>query len=181
MKMRFFTPELYIRFNSPDDEVADRANEEWEHAISRYQKHLNGIREQLPSPVRSLSELCLHDGEVLNFEKEVLVPSAFGALTSGGQAWAVLALLGLRLEETVWTLLYFLGDRVREYPPDPDWPFSKEQRHWLYDEIDLAPNRPHLFVHRVLFTDCSVVEIPFVSVVTTNMPLHKAGIRESVG
>ena len=28
--MRFFTPDLYVRFNSTDDAVADRANEEWD-------------------------------------------------------------------------------------------------------------------------------------------------------
>jgi len=31
--MRFFTPELFIRFNSPDDMEADRADADWEAAI----------------------------------------------------------------------------------------------------------------------------------------------------
>jgi len=30
--MKFFTPELFVRFNSADD-VGDRADEEWEAAI----------------------------------------------------------------------------------------------------------------------------------------------------
>ena len=31
--MKFFTPELYLRFNSPDDQVADRADVDGEAAI----------------------------------------------------------------------------------------------------------------------------------------------------
>src|SRR5439155_1551888 len=42
--MRFFTPELYVQFNSPDDEVADRANEAWETALQSYQNHLTALR-----------------------------------------------------------------------------------------------------------------------------------------
>ena len=31
--MKFFTPELYLRSNSPDDVVADQADQAWEEAI----------------------------------------------------------------------------------------------------------------------------------------------------
>jgi len=34
--MRFFTPELYVKFNSPDDVEANRADEDWEAAIREY-------------------------------------------------------------------------------------------------------------------------------------------------
>jgi len=34
--MQFFTPELYLRFNSRDDAVAMAAEAEWEKAITSY-------------------------------------------------------------------------------------------------------------------------------------------------
>lgn len=179
--MRFFTPELYVRFNSSDDSIADRANDEWEDALRRYQEHLNKIWDRLPSHVRSVSELCLHDAEVLAFQKEIQVPAALLDTTRSGPAWSVMAMLGLKQGDAIWTLLYFLADRVREYPAPADWPFSKQKKHWLYDEIDLAPGFAHVFLHRVLYSDGSVVEIPFGSVIATSMPLHDSAVRESVG
>ena len=72
--MRFFTPELYVRFNSSDEDQANAADAAWEAALQGYQKHLDGIRERLPSQVRKLSALNLHDAEVLAFE-EVAEPA----------------------------------------------------------------------------------------------------------
>ena len=69
--MRFFTPELYVQFNSSNDEEADRGQEAWEAAIQAYGRHLDGIRAKMPSQVRTVSELCLHDAEVLAFEQDV--------------------------------------------------------------------------------------------------------------
>jgi hypothetical protein len=71
MTMRFFTPDLYVRFNSSDEKEADRANEAWEAALSGYRKHLDGIRDCMPSQVRNLSELNLHDAEVLACDQAV--------------------------------------------------------------------------------------------------------------
>jgi len=51
----------------------------------------------------------------------------------------------------------------------------------LYDEVDLSPGLPYVFLHRVLFSDGSVIEIPFGSVIATSMPLHEPVVRESVG
>ena len=57
--MKFFTPELFIRFNSTDDEKADRADEDWEAAIGAYRHHLDCLREQMPSQVNKLAaSLC---------------------------------------------------------------------------------------------------------------------------
>ena len=55
--MKFFTPELFIKFNSPDDVVADRADEDWEAAIREYRSHLEGLRDQMPSQVKELAGL----------------------------------------------------------------------------------------------------------------------------
>jgi hypothetical protein len=63
--MRYFTRKLYQEFNSPDDEIADRADEEWEEAIRKYHKHLESILGWMPANVIKLSQLNLHDAEVL--------------------------------------------------------------------------------------------------------------------
>jgi uncharacterized protein HemX len=63
--MRFLTPDLYVRFNSSDDEVADQANQAWEEASARYRKHLESVEDSMPSHVRKLSQLNLHDAELM--------------------------------------------------------------------------------------------------------------------
>src|SRR5438874_13783984 len=54
--MRFFTPELYLKFNSSNDGEADQADEAWEAAIRAYRHHLKGVRDKMPSQVVRLSE-----------------------------------------------------------------------------------------------------------------------------
>jgi hypothetical protein len=50
-RMLFFTPELYLRYNSQDDKLALAADAEWEAAIVRYHQHLDTVLERMPSPV----------------------------------------------------------------------------------------------------------------------------------
>ena len=57
--MLFFTPELYLRFNSRDDKIALAADAEWEAAIVRYHEHLASLHEKMPSHVDELSRLRL--------------------------------------------------------------------------------------------------------------------------
>ena len=164
--MRFFTPELYVRFNSSNDEEADRADEAWETAIQQYHRHLNDIWDRLPSPVRKLTELCLHDSELLvcGLEMEPFPPSPAEPFFAVPR-WSAVAVLSLQHDERITTLFYNLWDRVREFPPSKDWEFSKERKYWMYDEVDMVGNQRGLFVHRVLFSNGSVMEIPFVTVI----------------
>ena len=71
--MRFFTRELYLRFNSPDDANADRADAEWEEAVSAYHTHLSRFSETMNDRVRKFAEeLCLHDTELLALQEDVV-------------------------------------------------------------------------------------------------------------
>ena len=163
--MRFFTPELYMRFNSSNDEEADRANQAWEEAIQEYQRHLNDIWNKLPSPARKLTQVCLHDADILACQQDIepLSPFPFEAFFPAPHWW-VSAVLSLKSGDQIVTLIYGLWDRLREYPSLPDWPFSKERKQWLYDEVDAVDDHKGMLVHRVLFSDGSILEIPFVSV-----------------
>ncbi len=169
--MRFFAPELYMQFNSSDDEVADRANEAWEKALQEYQRHLETIRHLMPPQVRKITELCLHDAEVLGFEQEMQSAFPFPEPFWPGPLWSAAAILSLMQDRTVRTLIYMLWDRVREHQAKEDWPFSKARKHWLYDEVDVETDHRGLFLHRILFSDGSVVEIPFVTAMTSSVAL----------
>lgn len=175
--MRFFSPELYMRFNSADEEEANRAEEAWETAIQDYHKHLGTLRERMPSQVRKLAELCLHDAELLSCSQEVEPILTTMDLFFPCPRWSAVAVLSLKHDKQVTLLIYILWDRLREFPPIPDWRFSKARKHWLYDEVDTAGQesdlgRPlGLFLHRILFSDGSILEVPFASVLIHRFPL----------
>jgi len=52
--LKFFTRELYVRFNSSDPKIADQANDEWEAAIAEYRSHLRRLKKTLPEGAREL-------------------------------------------------------------------------------------------------------------------------------
>jgi hypothetical protein len=168
--LKFFTPELFIPFNSPDDEVADRADEAWEAAIREYRGHLDGLRDQMPAQVKKLASLCLHDAEVLAFEQPI---EPFFPVPSGHfPLWSGFAILSVKQGDEVVSLIYSLWDRIRRHPSEKPWPFSRQRTHWLYDEVDIVPSRPGLFLHRVLLSDGTVMEIPFASALIHIIPLR---------
>ena len=176
--MRFFTPELYIRFNSQEEGEADRADEDWESALGKYRKHLDGIRTRMPSQVRELSELCLHDGVWLS-SVPMSVPSPAHADSDDRlPAWSVMAVLSVMHEGKIVSLVYQLWDKLVEHAQHRDWRFSPERIHWLYDEVDLAPNSKTQFVHRILLSNGKVVEVPFQSVFLHVIPLSTIGEAE---
>jgi len=169
--MRFFTPELYIQFNSSDDEVADLANDAWENAVQKYQRHLENIRPRMPPQVRKVADLCLHDYEVLGFQQEFQSASPLPEPFWPAPFWSAVAIMFLKREQTLRFLIYVLWDRVREHEAKKDWPFAAERKHWLYDEVDIEADQRGLFLHRVLFSDGMVVEIPFATAITTSLTL----------
>ncbi len=170
--MKFFTPELFIKFNSPDDEVADRADENWEAAIRGYRTHLEGLRDQIPSQVKELAGLSLHDAELLACELPIEPLLALSDIQPF-PLWFGFAILSVKQGDEIFSLFYILWDRVRRYQPMDSWPFSKLRAHWLYDEVDVDPIGRGMFLHRVLLSDGTVVEIPFVSVLIHNFPLQE--------
>jgi hypothetical protein len=168
--MKFFKPELFIKFNSADDDEADRADEDWEAAIRAYREHLDRLRDQLPSQVKKLASLCLHDAELLACEQPV---EPFFPLSSFEPFpfWYGFAILSIRKGDEIVSLIYALWDRVSEHPSGEEWTFSKQRTHWLYDEVDVAPGRHGMFLHRVLLSDGTIMEIPFLSVLIHSFPL----------
>jgi hypothetical protein len=145
--MQYFTPELYLRFNSSDDAIADQAQLDWENATTAYQIRLDSFRDALPPAVRQLSELNLHDANLLKHE----------IASEGGRPSQ--AFLLLQQQKQITALLYLLSDAPGQTPARLDWPFSPRPLHWLYDEIDFQQG---VFIQRILLSDGQVLTIPFV-------------------
>lgn len=176
-KMLFFTPQLYQRFNSQDEAEALAADAEWETAIARYDAHLQGFSAKMSSQVAELSRLSLHDAEILvrreeqhpvdslRFADDYPFPPPFWPNWYG--AYAVAA----KLDNEVVMLFYFLLDHVREQPAPQDWPFSKRQEHWLYDELHWQGSSRWRFTHLILLSTGIVLSIPFSTVSITRIPL----------
>jgi hypothetical protein len=161
--MKFFKPELYIRYNSPDDAEADRADEEWEKAIGNYKIHLSKWSNFMNGSVKELAKkLCLHDAEVLSIQENLPDPSYPPLFYPFPVATIFLTDNGNNTN-----LVYFLWDEIGESCPKGEWPFSKLRTHWLYDEIDVEQLGHYLprYWHRILLSDGRVVSIPFFDVI----------------
>jgi hypothetical protein len=146
--MKYFTPELYLRFNSPDLDVAEKAHEDWDEAIRRYRDHLIDVAPQLTKTTQELSQsLCLHDAEYRGIEWTFL-PDGDGRL----------ATIFLQHNNAEVLLVYILihEPSIQELA---QWPFSKEKVHWLYDEFDAHPDGRQQ--HEILFSDGRVFTLKF--------------------
>lgn len=150
--MRFFTPELYIRFNSPDDAVANQADEDWESALKAYSHHMSKLRRWMPHEVKKLAKLNLHDAEVVAFR-------TFGHAESPFPNHRVE--VSLKLNNQLVELEYFLSDDLQIRDFGDASPFSKQCPLWLYEEIDVDADAQGMFVHRILLSDGRVITIPF--------------------
>jgi hypothetical protein len=168
--MKYFTPELYQQFNSFDLDEAERADEAWDRAEAAYKERLARIREQMPSQVVRLSELCLHDALVVA-RVEQAEPAGEFAFINGTHpfplpyVWTAVAIVSVTLGAEVISLIYSLSDHTNTREAPEGWRFSKLQEQWLYDEVDMMNDRGGPFVHRILFSTGITLEIPFVSVI----------------
>jgi hypothetical protein len=106
-------------------------------------------------------------------------PGGFGSTAPTSPFWSAMAVISLRQGDQVTVLIYFLWDHVRRHAFPADWPFSKKQKHWLYEELDADPGLRGSFVHRILWSDGEVSEIPFsaVSIQQFNLTEQKATRR----
>jgi hypothetical protein len=149
--MKYFTPDLLARFGSPDDDIADAANAEWEEALKQYRKHLKDIYFDLPEPARVLAEsISMHDAVLddLDFdEKRGVLLLWLSPEDHPGNRVQVEYHLAAPLEV------------VRHGRPENDDPVV-----WLYDEFDVADADRQVFTHSILFAGGLELIISFTSV-----------------
>jgi phosphoglycolate phosphatase-like HAD superfamily hydrolase len=64
MRMKYFTPELYVRINAASDDEAEALHDEWEEAGQRFRRRYKKIEFPLPEALRKFhDEQCLHDAD----------------------------------------------------------------------------------------------------------------------
>jgi hypothetical protein len=169
--MKYFSAESYVRFNENDGQEADTAHTAWERAILEYRRYLKEHRDMMPTRVRMLAEkTCLHDALLLGRQMH-------RSVGQNGVDSRRLLTIGLQLGGETIVLNYFLCDSPKEFKPKKDWPFSKDQLHWLYDEVAVnedghTATAPPSFVHRVLLSDGSELEIPFIDLILDRFRLR---------
>ncbi len=115
-------PELFLRINSLDDDMADQADEDWEKAIAAYERRQAELRDQMPSHVRRLADLCLHDAELISLQQPV---EPFFSTVESAPAWTAFGIVSLKQGDEIVSLIYALWDAIRQYNAPEDWPFSK--------------------------------------------------------
>lgn len=147
--MKFFTPDLYLRFNSRDRDVVEKAHEEWEEAIVGYQRHLAAISARLTPSTRAIAEtLCLHDAEYLGLAVSRIPDSS-----------SSLATLWTRQGAASRLLIYILAAESLIQQASENWPYSDQDVHWLYDEFDVSEQG--IAQHEVLLSDGRVLRFQF--------------------
>jgi hypothetical protein len=156
--MKFFIPELYVRFGSPDDDVALPAHEEWERVIRRYRRHYKKIEAQLPLMLRKFhGEQCLHDADVF---APAILPA--NAPWNGREVVIIAQQVNTLFPEFVNTLAILqysiAAEPVIEVPLQADV-FRKVQPIWLYEEVDVI--KPGVFSHEILISDGRVIKLLF--------------------
>jgi hypothetical protein len=165
--MKYLTPERYLRLGNLDDEKAFRnAHQDWEGALSRYQKHLARIRNEIPGGLRRLIESTyLHDATVVDMLQG---PASRFTITLQPEAQPNRRVL-LR-----YSLLEPPLIRPEVLPADA----CSEPTAWLYDEIGvLKPKkngkRPRenssvpAFSHRILLSNGCEIRLRFRGVAVT--------------
>jgi hypothetical protein len=175
--MQYFTPQLYQQFNSLDEVEAERANEAWDQAILAYRQQLDSVRDRMPSQIVALSELCLHDAEVIKREEIAQASGPIGFLPDFPipipfTVWSAVAVITLRLDGEILTLFYCLSDHIGMSEAPKNWRFSKLREHWLYDEVQVHGERGFpIYTHSILLSTGIVLDIPFISVVIHRFPI----------
>jgi hypothetical protein len=163
--MRYFTPQLWIGFNSPRREAAFKT---WDHRFKAYRKSLRKILPGLGSRARRFFRdiLILHDGTLTRFEVGDRITNP-----------AVEARRGRAIRRRVTVRMYILtfrGDRVYvlEYRQvttvEVHFPGKLELfpvgmypnfGDWGYDELT-APEKG-LFRHEILFASGASIVVEF--------------------
>jgi hypothetical protein len=161
--MKYFTPELYLRYNAADEAIADEADDAWERAVGQYKRYLAEHRNQMPPNVRALAEkCCFHDAVLLGWQTH---EQGNGRKSKTPR----MATVGLQQADETIVLCYFLSDEPKEKKSRKNWPFSSNQKHWLYDEVAVA-NHEFKFIHRILWSDGSELDLPFEDVIIDRFP-----------
>jgi len=195
--MNFFTPDLYVRLNSADDVVVDKAAKEWSNANEAYIKHLDQLFVKLPPNVKAVAFFDqFHDAKILSqryvASSRVYWRSEHEDPMPMVEHFEIVA----KNADSLLFLTYVLQPRNKERRPvlqhirheregSVAFPFLVGETYWLYDEMTINPEwaewyravldfenkvQPQL-EHRILLSDGAELVIDFMDVFFTVLPL----------
>jgi hypothetical protein len=189
--MKFFTPELYAKSNSPDQDVVSSAAREWDAAMERYETHLRWVTED-PQMKEFVASAQFHDAEVLEMREHVAERANWSVHRP--ETWPQdrrvrVFVICLKLDNTLSVVTYLLRRPASFVRHSDERVFPAGHRHWLYDEVqidpvwveeigstmryrELPPPRPD-FQHCILFSDGVELVVPFSDVFITTVPLSR--------
>jgi hypothetical protein len=191
--MNYFTPELYLRSNSPDYREVEQAAKEWAGATAAYRGYLEKVIGLMDASLRTYvtnTSPHFHDAEVL-LRKEVVSErttwSASYPEDHPRDRRVRFFLLSLRTDDSLINVTYVLRRPASRFEHKSRDVFSGERRCWLYDEVLFDPHWvemtrtlgvPHGesppkpdFLHCVLFSDGAEFYLPFTDVLVSGLPL----------
>ncbi len=146
--MKYFTPDLMLRYGSQDDDIADAANEEWERQQEAYLSRLKQLDPILPRSLRSLlKRFYLHNAKVSTL-----------ALDKGSTFVLNLQLDGSGNGGLQLTYRLTAPLKIHRHPEIDEGATPLE---WLYDEVELVNEEPPTFQHNILLNDGSELEVRF--------------------
>lgn len=172
--MKHFTPERYLRLGNLDNRTTFlAAQEEWERALTAYQRQLGRIKQRLPVGLRNLlASTSLHDARVLAIWHGRR--NRFTVTLHPESDPAKLVVLAYALVEPPQIIPDVLPEEARSAPVA-----------WLYDEVNI-PAAAHngkggtTLSHDLLLSNGWEVRLRFRAVtVTRPAPILPAAAGES--
>jgi hypothetical protein len=145
--MRYFTPELYLRGNSANEEEVRGIEEDWERALRAYNRRWKKIRPLFPKGVQRFEEegVCLHDAHLLS-------------MTLHGKNLVLVLQMEPPSRKMVLLTFALTGEPDINTKALPDAPESGPVA-WLYEEWALDRHGHWWF--EVLLSNGWLVKLPF--------------------
>lgn len=174
--MKYFTPQLWLEFNSPRREKAFRI---FDNRVRSYRKQLRPLLARLDPRARRFfrDALWLHDGKLATLELSDGITSVYACKWTG-RGTTNTRRVRLRLvvlcyhDDFIYTLEYKDVARVAlDFPGKIDlFRFGKYPNFgdWGYDELTAAKNG--LLRHEILFSSGSSLAIEFENVSVRRKP-----------
>jgi hypothetical protein len=150
--VKYFTPDLYARGQSDDDDILDGADQLWEEAGERYAAYLRSIEPELPPGIRNIHEnYYLHDAVVLSVGRQ-------------GDTFVIVLQLDTPSYDAHSDLLLFTyelaGEPIIDREALPGEHRCEQPVEWMYDEVELVPGQPATCVQSVLLSNGWEVRLP---------------------
>lgn len=145
--MKYFTPQLIARGNSPDPAIVQGVEADWERALRGYGRRWQKIKAAFPREVQRFDEeqVCLHDAQVISM---------------GRQRDTFVMVLQPEAPAQDVVLLTFTLDGEPAIDPQAlsGWDASGPVT-WLYEEFDLDRSKRCWF--EALLSNGWAVKLPF--------------------